>query len=306
MERPERLDELAQRAGVARLPSGKVRERFAVPGGKLLLVTTDRISAFDVVLPTPIPDRGTVLTALTELWLRGPLADETPHHLVTTDPASCPQPVPAFAEDLAGRTMLCRVADMLPVECIARGFLAGSAWREYQVQGTVGGQRLRDGLALGEALDPPLFTPTTKAQSGHDEPVTFDEVVAMVGGAVAEELRARTLRLYAVAAAHAAERGLLLADTKFEFGWIDGELALCDEVGTCDSSRYWPAEGHTPGAAPDSYDKQIVRDWLESSGWDKAPPAPELPDEVVQRTRERYIEVYERLADRPFLPGGDR
>ncbi len=304
VDRPERLDELAQRAGVQRLPSGKVRERFTVPGDRLLLVTTDRISAFDVVLPTPIPDRGKVLTALTELWLRGPLATETPHHLVTTDPASCPQPIPAFAEDLAGRMMLCRRAEMVPVECIARGYLAGSAWREYQEAGTVGGERMPDGLRLGEPLDPPRFTPTTKAASGHDEPIGFDEVAERVGGPVAEQLRERTLRLYRVMAEHAARRGLLLADTKLELGWIDGELAVCDEVGTCDSSRYWPAEGHTPGQAPASYDKQIVRDWLESTAWDKVPPGPPLPEWVVDRTRQRYIEVYERLAERPFLAGG--
>lgn len=291
------LDELE---GVTHLPSGKVRERYLLDDDRLLLVTTDRISAFDVVLPTAIPDRGKVLTAMTAFWLRGPLAGHVPHHLISTDPRDDPRLAP-HADALAGRSMLCRRADMLPVECVARGWLAGSAWADYQATGAVCGVRLPDGLRLGDELPEPIFTPATKAEAGaHDENIAFDDVVARVGGETAERLRHLTLSLYARAAGHAAERGLLLADTKFEFGWIDGQLALCDEVGTCDSSRYWPAEAHQPGQAPPSYDKQVVRDWLAATDWDKTAPGPELPDDVVATTRQRYIEVYERLAQRRF------
>lgn len=294
------LETVAAADGVERLDAGKVRERFSVPGDHLLLVATDRISAFDVVLPTPITDRGKVLSAMTVFWLRGPLADE-PHHLVSSDPAEFPEPLARHAEVLSGRAMLVRHADMIPVECVARGFLAGSGWADYQATGRVGGVKLPDGLSIGEQLPEPIFSPATKAASGHDENITFDDVARTCGGDLAEQLREVTLRVYRRAADHAAERGLILADTKFELGFIDGELSLCDEVVTCDSSRFWPAENHTPGEAPDSYDKQIVRDWLASSDWDRTPPAPALPDEVVTRTRARYIEVYERLVERPFL-----
>lgn len=289
------LDELA---GVTHLPSGKVRERYLLDDHRLLLVATDRISAFDVVLPTPIPDRGKVLTAMTAYWLRGPLAGEMPDHLISTDPRDEPRLAP-YADALAGRSMVCRRAEMVPVECVARGWLAGSAWADYQATGSVCGVTLPDGLRLGDELPRPIFTPATKAEGGaHDENITFDDVVAELGGELAEELRAITLRLYSLAAAHAAERGLLLADTKFELGWINRELALCDEVLTCDSSRYWPAEDHQPGQAPPSYDKQVVRDWLAATDWDKTPPGPELPADVVATTRQRYIEVCERLTQR--------
>lgn len=291
------LDELS---GVAPLPSGKVRERYALDDERLLLVATDRISAFDVVLPTPIPDRGKVLTAMTAFWLRGPLDGAIAHHLLSTDPSDDPRLAPA-AEVLAGRSMICRRADMVPVECVARGWLAGSAWADYQRSGAVCGVALPDGLRLGDPLPEPIFTPATKAEAGaHDENITFDDVVELVGGDVAEQLREATLRLYRLGADHAAACGLLLADTKFEMGWIDGELALCDEVLTCDSSRYWPSEAHEPGEAPPSYDKQVVRDWLASTDWDKAPPAPALPDDVVATTRGRYVEVYERLSGQRF------
>lgn len=286
--------------GVAHLASGKVRERYLLDDDRLLLVTTDRISAFDVVLPTPIPDRGKVLTAMTAFWLRGPLEGVVADHLLSTDPRDDPRLAP-LAGALAGRSMLCRRAEMLPVECVARGWLAGSAWADYQATGAVCGVSLPAGLRLGDPLPEPVFTPATKAEAGaHDENITFDEVVATVGGDTAEQLREVTLRLYRLAADHAATRGLLLADTKFEFGWIDGELALCDEVATCDSSRYWPSEAHQPGQAPPSYDKQVVRDWLADTDWDKTPPGPTLPDDVVATTRQRYIEVYERLSGQAF------
>lgn len=291
------LDDLK---GVAHLASGKVRERYLLDDDRLLLVTTDRISAFDVVLPTPIPDRGKVLTAMTAFWLRGPLQGVVADHLLSTDPRDDPRLAP-LAGVLAGRSMLCRRAEMLPVECVARGWLAGSAWADYQATGSVCGVSLPAGLRLGDPLPEPVFTPATKAEAGaHDENVTFDDVVATVGGDTAEQLRDVTLRLYRLAADHAATRGLLLADTKFEFGWIDGELALCDEVATCDSSRYWPAEAHEAGQAPPSYDKQVVRDWLAATDWDKTPPGPHLPEEVAATTRQRYIEVYERLSGRAF------
>ena len=295
------LDELE---GVTRLPSGKVRERYLIDHDRLLLVATDRISAFDVVLPTAIPDRGKALTAMTAFWLQGPLAGHTPHHLISTEPGDEPR-LALYADALAGRSMLCRRAHMAPVECVARGWLAGSAWAEYQATGSVCGVRLPQGLRVGEQLPEPIFTPATKAEAGaHDENITFDDVVAAVGGDTAERLREVTLRLYRLAAAHAAERGLLLADTKFELGWIDGELALCDEVLTCDSSRYWPADGHQPGQAPPSFDKQVVRDWLATTQWDKTPPGPELPEDVVATTRRRYVEVYERLSGRSLAEWG--
>ncbi|HVM00251.1 MAG TPA: phosphoribosylaminoimidazolesuccinocarboxamide synthase [Egibacteraceae bacterium] len=292
------MDDLSALAGVERVGSGKVRELYAVDG-RLLLVATDRISAFDVVLPTAIPDKGKVLTGITVFWL-DLLADLVPNHLVTTDPAGLPEVLRPHAETLAGRAMLCRRADMLPVECVARGYLAGSGWKEYQVSGRVCGVPLPQGLRESEKLPEPIFTPATKATDGHDENITFAQAAEIVGADVAERLRDLTLALYRAAHDHAAERGVLLADTKFEFGFVDGELILCDEVLTPDSSRFWPADDYAPGRGQASYDKQIVRDWLEAQDWDKSPPAPELPDEIVARTRERYVEVYERLTGKPF------
>ncbi|HVM14281.1 MAG TPA: phosphoribosylaminoimidazolesuccinocarboxamide synthase [Egibacteraceae bacterium] len=292
------MDDLSSVAGVERIGSGKVRELYGIDG-RLLLVATDRISAFDVVLPTPIPDKGKVLTGLTVFWLNR-FADLVPNHLITTDPDEFPEPLRDQARDLAGRAMLCRRAEMLPVECVARGYLAGSGWKEYQVSGRVCGIPLPVGLKESSQLPEPIFTPATKATDGHDENITFEQASDIVGGAAARRLRDLTLDLYSAAHDHAQERGVLLADTKFEFGFVDGELTLCDEVLTPDSSRFWPADDYEPGRGQASYDKQIVRDWLETQGWDKAPPGPDVPEEIVQRTRGRYVEVYEQLTGQSF------
>ncbi len=284
--------------GSVRLGSGKVRELYAV-GGDLLLVATDRISAFDVVLPTLIPDKGRVLTGLTAFWL-DELAGIVADHRITTDVDAFPEALAPHAEVLRGRAMLCRRADVLPLECVARGYLAGSGWAEYQRTQTVCDVALPAGLRESDELPEPIFTPSTKATVGHDENISFDKAVELVGGDAAERVRDVTLRLYAAARDHARERGILLADTKFEFGTVDGELTLVDEVLTPDSSRFWPADDYEPGRPQPSFDKQYVRDWLSSSGWDREPPGPSLPDDVVERTRERYIGAYERLTGRPF------
>lgn len=284
--------------GIQQLTAGKVRELYSV-GEDLLLVASDRISAFDVVLPTSIPDKGRVLTGLTAFWL-DELAGTVADHRLTTDVAAFPPSLAPFAEQLRGRAMLCRRAEVLPVECVARGYLAGSGWKEYQRDGAVCGLPLPTGLTESAQLPEPLFTPSTKAAEGHDENISFDDVFALVGRDLAGRLRATTLELYARARDFAATRGLMLADTKFEFGLVDGELTLIDEVLTPDSSRYWPADRYAAGRGQPSYDKQAVRDWLEGSGWSKTPPAPELPDDVVRQTRERYIAAYELLTGKPF------
>jgi len=294
------VSDLAQLDGVALIGSGKVRDLYAV-GDDLLLVASDRVSAFDVVLPTPIPGKGEVLTRISQFWFDR-LAHIVPSHLITVDPAQFPAALSDHAAELRGRAMLCRRAQMLPVECVARGYLAGSGWKEYQANGTVCGIALPAGLRESEQLPEPIFTPATKAAIGdHDENISFDQAAEIVGADVAEQLRSLTLALYREAHAHAADRGILLADTKFEFGWIDGVMTLCDEALTPDSSRYWPADAYEAGRSQDSYDKQIVRDWLEASGWDKTPPGPELPSDVVARTRARYTEVYELLTGEPFI-----
>ena len=275
--------------------SGKVRDLYALPDGQLLFVASDRISAYDVILPTPIPDKGRVLTQLS-LWWFDQLADLVPNHVVSTD-------VPP---EFAGRAMVCQRLDMVPVECVARGYLTGSGLLDYRATGAVCGVALPPGLLDGSALPEPVFTPATKAALGeHDENVTFETVTATVGTEVAEELRRLTLAVYARAEAVARERGIILADTKLEFGARgDGTLVLADEVLTPDSSRFWPAEVWEPGHAQPSFDKQYVRDWLTSpaSGWDRhsgeAPPP--LPEDVVERTRGKYVEAYERLTGRTF------
>jgi phosphoribosylaminoimidazole-succinocarboxamide synthase len=285
--------------GATRIGSGKVRELYAV-GDDLLLVASDRVSAFDVILPTPIPDKGRVLTGISAFWFREVLADVVPNHLISTDVADLPSALVEVGAHLQGRMMLCRRAEMLPVECVARGYLAGSGWKEYQASGRVCGIPLPQGLRESDELPEPIFTPATKATDGHDENISFDEAARIVGASTAQRLRELTLALYSRARDHARERGILLADTKFELGLVDGELTLCDEVLTPDSSRFWPADDYEPGRGQASFDKQIVRDWLESQPWDKTPPGPELPPEVVERTRARYVEVYERLTGRPF------
>nr|MDT0662821.1 phosphoribosylaminoimidazolesuccinocarboxamide synthase [Micromonospora sp. DSM 115978] len=273
------------------LHSGKVRDVYA-DGDDLILVASDRISVYDVVLPTPVPDKGRLLTALS-LWWFDQLADLVPNHVVSaTD-------VPA---GFAGRAVRCRRLEMVPVECIARGYLSGLGLREYERDGAVSGIELPRGLVEAAILPAPIFTPTTKAPVGeHDEFMTYDDVVAKVGAETAERLRELTLAVYRRGAELAAERGILVADTKLEFGWTpDGTLLLADEVLTSDSSRFWPAESYQPGRAQFSFDKQYVRDWAAGSGWDKTPPAPQVPPEVVEATRARYIEVYERLTGRTW------
>ncbi|MDQ3343975.1 MAG: phosphoribosylaminoimidazolesuccinocarboxamide synthase [Actinomycetota bacterium] len=293
------LPNLSSLEGVERVGSGKVRELYAV-GEDLLLVASDRISAYDVVLPTPVPDKGAVLTGLTSFWLDHFAAGIVADHRITTDVDAFPSVLAPHADALRGRSMLCRRAEVIPLECVARGYLAGSGWAEYQRAGTVCGVRLPDEMAESAELDEPLFTPATKAASGHDENISFQRAADLVGSDVAERLRDVTLRLYGTARAHARSRGIILADTKFEFGFIDSELTLIDEVLTPDSSRFWPADEYRPGRSQASYDKQYVRDWLLRQDWDKTPPGPQLPDEVVIRTRERYVTAYQRLTGLAF------
>ncbi|MDP9075399.1 MAG: phosphoribosylaminoimidazolesuccinocarboxamide synthase [Actinomycetota bacterium] len=276
--------------------SGKVREIYDLEDGCLLLVTSDRISAFDVVMAEAIPDKGRVLTAITAFWL-GQMAGAAPNHLVSVD---VPAAAAELGDDLAGRTMVVRRAEMLPIECIVRGYLSGSAWAEYRRSGTMHGQPLPAGLRQSERLPEPVFTPSTKADAGHDENISFDQAADLVGSEVAAQARAISLEAYRRGAEWAAERGIIVADTKFELGFIDGELAICDEVLTPDSSRFWPAAGWAPGTTPPSFDKQPLRDWLESSGWNKTPPPPALPPEVVGATRSRYVEAYTRLTGADF------
>jgi phosphoribosylaminoimidazole-succinocarboxamide synthase len=279
---------------------GKVRELYAVDDEHLLLVASDRLSAYDVVLPTAVPDKGAVLTGLS-LWWFEQLADLVPNHLVTARVAEFPSVLAPYADSLRGRSMLCRRLDMVQVECVARGYLTGSGLREYAASGEVCGVPLPPGLVDGSQLPSPIFTPATKAAVGdHDENVSFDAVAALVGSTLARSLRDLTLAVYSRGASLAAERGVLLADTKLEFGLLDGQLVLGDEVLTPDSSRFWPASSWEPGRAQPSYDKQYVRDWLDASGWDRTAPGPELPDEVVEQTRSRYVEAYERLTGSSF------
>jgi len=276
---------------------GKVRDLFDAGRGRLLMVASDRLSAFDVVMTEPIPDKGRVLTATSAFWFDH-LAP-TPNHMVSTDLADFPDG--AHDPSLAGRSMLVRRCEMVPVECVVRGYLAGSGWKDYQAQGSICGVRLPTGLRQADRLPAPIFTPTTKAPVGvHDEGMRFDDVVAMVGGERAEEVRDLSLEVYRRAAAHAEARGILLADTKFELGLLDGRLVLADEVLTPDSSRLWPAAAWAPGATPPSFDKQPVRDELEALGWTKTPPPPPLSPETVAATRARYVEAYERLSGRSF------
>jgi phosphoribosylaminoimidazole-succinocarboxamide synthase len=278
---------------------GKVRDVYDL-GDRLVLVATDRISAFDHVLPNGIPDKGRVLTALTLFWLDWL---GVPNHLISTDPAEMG---PAFAaraeQQLRGRSCLVRKARVVPIECVVRGYLAGSGWKEYQATGSVCGLALPPGLTLAHELPGPLFTPATKEEHGHDRNISFQRMTELVGAGLAEELRRRSLEIYERARAYAAERGILLADTKFEWGQVeDGRIILVDEVLTPDSSRFWPADSYRPGISPPSFDKQFVRDWLEGTSWDKNSPPPPLPEQVVLRTRDKYIEAYERLTGRMWL-----
>jgi phosphoribosylaminoimidazole-succinocarboxamide synthase len=278
--------------------SGKVRDIYDAGDGRLLMVTSDRLSAFDVVLDEPILHKGRVLTAMTAFWVSH-FGDVVANHLLSTDLADCPPEVqdPAFA----GRVMLCHRAEMLPVECIVRGRLTGSAWKEYKASGTMHGQELPAGLQESAELPEPVFTPSTKAEVGlHDENITFEKAVDLIGAELADKARSVSLELFSRAAAWAAERGIVIADTKFELGLKDGELILCDEVLTPDSSRFWPAADVVLGATPPSFDKQPVRDYLETLDWDKTPPPPPLPLEVQQATTARYVEAYERITGKRF------
>jgi phosphoribosylaminoimidazole-succinocarboxamide synthase len=279
------------------LYSGKVRDLYAVGDDRLLLVTSDRISAFDVVMAEPIPDKGRVLTAMSSFWFEQ-FADVAPGHVISTDVADLPADLRRPGWE--GRVMLCHRAEMLPIECIVRGYLTGSAWKEYQRSGTMHGTELPSGLEESAQLPEPVFTPSTKAEEGHDENISFAAAVDLVGRATAEAARDISLACYRQGADWAAERGILIADTKFELGYVDGALTLCDEVLTPDSSRFWPADDWRPGATPPSFDKQPVRDYLDRLDWDKAPPPPPLPEEVVAATSARYIEAYERISGRRF------
>ena len=276
---------------------GKVRDVYEA-GDDLLLVATDRISAFDVVLPTPIPDKGRVLTGLSLFWF-DQTSDLVRNHLITADRAAFPAP---FVDDpsLAGRAMLVTRADVIPVECVARGYLSGSGWKQYQLESAVCGVELPPALVESDRLPEPIFTPTTKAAEGHDLPLSPRETRNLVGVGLAERLKELTLTIYERAAAVAMERGIILADTKFEFGFAGGELMLIDEVCTPDSSRFWPADRYAPGGPQPSFDKQYVRDWLDASGWDHEPPPPEIRDDVVAQTAGRYREAYERLTGERF------
>jgi len=281
------------------LRRGKVRDIYDL-GQQLLLVATDRISAFDWVLPTGIPEKGRLLTEISCFWFD---TLKVPNHLLTTDLDGVDLPPRADRASLTGRTMVVRKAEVVPVECVVRGYLAGSAWQEYQQQGTVCGLRLPSGLGESDLLPEPIFTPATKAEVGaHDENISFDEMAQLVGRDLADDLRRRSLDIYRRGAELARGRGILIADTKFEFGRIDGEVILVDELLTPDSSRFWPADQYQPGRGQPSYDKQFVRDWLSVSGWDRNSPPPALPDEVVRKTREKYVEAYEKLTGSKFTP----
>ncbi len=279
---------------------GKVRDVYDL-GDCLLIVATDRISAFDCIMPNGIPDKGRVLTALSLFWF-GLFSAEFANHLIATELADYPANLRAYAAQIEGRSMLVRKATVVPIECVARGYLAGSGWKEYQAARTVCGVQLPAGLQQCDKLSAPIFTPATKEEHGHDENISYAQTVARVGAGVATEIREKALRLYSKAAAYASARGVIIADTKFEFGVLaDGSLILIDEVLTPDSSRFWPADQYQPGHDQPSFDKQFVRNYLETLRWDKRPPAPPLPEDVVRGTRKRYIEAYERITGRAWM-----
>jgi phosphoribosylaminoimidazole-succinocarboxamide synthase len=279
--------------GVERHGRGKVRDVYSIDG-KLLIIATDRISAFDYILPTGIPDKGRVLTQLSIFWFDF-LRDVTPTHFLTAKVEDYPEPLPQFRDQVEGRSMLVKRAKMIEIECVARGYISGSGWKEYRQQGTVCGIRLPAGLKESDKLPEPIFTPATKAQTGHDENVSFEHVVSLIGEDLAKRLRELTLDIYSRASRYAETKGIIIADTKFEFGFVGEELVLGDEVLTPDSSRFWPAETYRPGGPQFSFDKQFVRDYLESIHWNKQPPAPPLPEEVAQKTGEKYRQAYSVL-----------
>lgn len=282
--------------GVTLFSRGKVRDVYEAGENQLLVIATDRLSAFDVVMEQGIPSKGAVLNQITCFWFD--LLKEVKSHFITADVRQYPAEFQPFADQLAGRSMLVVRAEPFPVECIVRGYLAGSGWKEYQRTGAVCGIRLPEGLKESSKIDPPIFTPSTKATTGHDENITWEETVSRMGVELAEAVRTKSLAVYNRARAYAEGRGIIIADTKFEWGLADGEIILIDEVLTPDSSRFWPREGYEPGRSQPSFDKQFVRDDLESTGWNKQPPPPSLPPEVVSKTSEKYREAYRLLTGR--------
>ncbi len=293
MESPQQALLSTDLPGAIARRQGKVRDVYEYEDG-VLLVATDRISAFDCVMPNGIPDKGRVLTRLSLFWADN-LGDLVPYHLLSADPADYPPALAEYADILAGRSMWVQKAEVIPIECVARGYLTGSAWKSYQQTGAICGHELPAGLQESAKLPEPIFTPATKAESGHDENVSRETCATLVGSELAEWLETLTLKLYSTAADYVAERGLILCDTKFEFGIVDGAVTLIDEMLTPDSSRYWDAEAYAPGKPQESYDKQFVRDYLNSLDWDKEPPAPELPAEIVAETRRIYRTIYRRI-----------
>ncbi|HYM78956.1 MAG TPA: phosphoribosylaminoimidazolesuccinocarboxamide synthase [Candidatus Dormibacteraeota bacterium] len=294
---PDLLDSVLLRTDFPDLKlhaSGKVRDVYSIGDDQLLFVASDRISAFDYILATGIPYKGQVLNQISLFWFDY-LADIVPNHLITADVKQYPASIHKYADQLRGRSMLVRRGEMFPVECVVRGYISGSAWKEYKATGKVSGLRLPAGLKESDALPEPIFTPSTKATTGHDENISFDQMCDLVGVEAASHLRDLTLRIYKKAAAYALHRGIIIADTKFEFGRTPHGITLADEVLTPDSSRFWPADKYAPGRAQDSYDKQYVRDYLEQIHWNKQPPAPGLPPEVARHTSEKYLEAYFQL-----------
>ncbi len=274
--------------------SGKVREIYEA-GDKLLFVASDRISAFDCVMPNGIPQKGRVLNMISKFWFER-TGDIVKNHMITVDVSKFPAPFNQHADQLEGRSMLVKKTTVFPVECIVRGYLIGSGWKEYKQSGTIGGMPLRTGYQMASKLDEPIFTPSTKAEQGlHDENISFERAKEIVGAAKAEKLKAISIALYKRAAEYALTKGIIIADTKFEFGELDGEIILIDEALTPDSSRFWPADTYKVGSSPMSYDKQFVRDYLETLDWDKTPPAPALPEEIIKKSQAKYLEAYERL-----------
>ncbi|MCP5517823.1 MAG: phosphoribosylaminoimidazolesuccinocarboxamide synthase [Verrucomicrobiales bacterium] len=284
--------------GLPKVRSGKVREMFDL-GDALLMVATDRISAFDVIMPNGIPRKGEVLTQISYFWFDR-FASLAPNHLLIDRDDPFPEPLRPYADRLVGRSMVVKKAQPLAIECVVRGYLAGSGWKEYRRDGTVCGIRLPAGLTESAELPEPIFTPATKAEEGHDENIAYDQASDIVGSEVAARVRELSLQLYREGRAYARERGIIIADTKFEFGLLDGELILIDEVLTPDSSRFWPADAYEPGRSQPSFDKQFVRDYLETLSWEKTPPGPVLPPEITEKTSAKYLEAYERLVGRPL------
>lgn len=279
--------------GIKKLRSGKVREVFDL-GDTLLFIATDRISAFDVILPDPIPKKGAVLNQLSAFWFKR--FSNVDNHFVTADFDKFPDQLEPFREQLAGRSMIVKKTKPLPVECVVRGYLAGSGWKEYQQSRSVCGIKLPEGLKLGSQLPEPIFTPATKAEAGHDENIDMERCAQILGDELAQRVKTSSLEIYSKGRDHAAHRGIIVADTKFEFGQIDGGVLLIDEVLTPDSSRFWPKDQYVVGQSPPSFDKQFVRDYLETLDWDKTPPGPNLPGDVIARTAAKYVEAFERLS----------